>query len=165
MSANPTPKFVTVEEYLKQESRAQFPSEYFNGQVFPMFATSPQHAAIVMNVGSELRHRLKDKPCRVYGHALILRVSATGLYTYPDVTVICGEPQLVEGQKDAATNPVLIVEVLSPSTQDYDRGQKFQHYRTLPTLVDYLMVAQETPHIEHWIRQGEDRGLLVEYSD
>jgi Uma2 family endonuclease len=87
------------------------------------------------------------------------------LYTYPNVVVVCGEPQYAEGQGDTLLNPVLIVGVLSDSTRDYDRSRKFQHYRKLPPLAQYLMVEPSVPHIEHWIRQAEDVGLLKEYSN
>jgi Uma2 family endonuclease len=93
-----------------------------------------------------------------------LRVSPTGLYTYPDVMVVCGEPEFADDQKDTLLNPIAIIEVLSESTRDYDRGQKFQHYRALPSLVDYLIVGQDEPHIEHYVRQPEHRWLLAEFS-
>ena len=163
MSANPT-TFVTPEEYLERELQADYKSEYFNGEVFAMAGGTPPHAAIIINVAGELRQRLKGKPCQVYSD-LRLRVAPTGLYTYPDAMVICGDLQLAEGRKDTVMNPVLIVEVLSESTQDYDRGQKFQHYRTLPSLIDYLTIAQDRPHIEHWTRQSPTSGLLTEFAD
>ena len=94
-----------------------------------------------------------------------MRVTPTGLYTYPDVVVICEPVQFADNQKDTVLNPVVLIEVLSESTRDYDRGRKFQHYRTLPSLRDYLTVAQDEPHIEHWTRQQEDRGLLEEFSN
>ena len=94
-----------------------------------------------------------------------LRVTPTGLYTYPDVMVICGDVEYAAEQEDTVLNPTVIVEVLSPSTQDYDRGRKFQQYRTLPSLIDCLFVAQDRPHVEHWTRQSSNSWLLVEFSD
>jgi Uma2 family endonuclease len=125
MSANQVPTPVTVEEYLEHELHAEFKSEYFNGEVFPIVGAAPQHAAIVSNVVGTFWQQLRSKPCRVYTSGLMLRVTATGLYAYPDVAVLCGDPQFVEGQTDVVTNPALIVEVLSPSTQDYDRARSF----------------------------------------
>jgi Uma2 family endonuclease len=129
-----------------------------------MAGASPQHVLIVTNLVRELSQKLKGRPCRVYSSDLRLRVAPTGLYTYPDVMVVCGEAQFADDQKDTVMNPVLIIEVLSESTRDYDRGQKFQHYRTLPSLIEYLTVARDVPHIEHWIRQPENRWLLAEFS-
>jgi len=163
MSANAT-TFVTPEEYLEQELQADYKSEYFNGEVFAMAGGTPPHAAIIINVAGELRQRLKGKPCQVYSD-LRLRVALTGLYTYPDTMVVCGDLQLAEGRKDTVMNPVLIVEVLSESTRDYDRGQKFEHYRKLPSLSDYLTVAQDRPFVEHWTRQSPNSWLLVEFAD
>ncbi|HLK68211.1 MAG TPA: Uma2 family endonuclease [Bryobacteraceae bacterium] len=165
MAANPGATFVSVEEYLERQRTSDSKCEYFNGEIFPMFATTPHHALIVNNVGGELRTRLKSAPCRVYTSDLMVRVTATGLYTYPDVTVICGDPQYTEGRPDGITNPSLIVEVLAPSTEDYDRGKKFEHYRTLPTLIDYLTIAQDKPHIECFTRQAENRWLLIEFAE
>ncbi len=165
MPASSAQNFVPLEEYLEREERAEYKSEYFDGEVFPMFSATPQHAMIVANVAGALWQPLRRKPCRLYTSELRLRVTPTGLYTYPDVMVVCGGLQLVEGRNDTVTNPVAIVEVLSPSTQDYDRGQKFEHYRTLPTLIDYLTISQEKPHVEHWTRQAANRWLLVEFAD
>jgi len=165
MSANPTRQFVSVEEYLEHEAHSETRSEYFDGEIFPMQSGTPQHATIVNNVGGELRHRLKNKPCRVYSSSLMMQVPETGLYTYPDVAVICGEPRLAESRNDVVTTPNLIVEVLSTSTGDYDRGEKFENYRTLPSLIDYLTISQQRPHVEHYTRQAENRWLLVEYAD
>jgi Uma2 family endonuclease len=155
---------VTAEEYLERELDAEYKSEYFDGEIFAIARPSPRHTLIVSNIVVEFGQQLKRKPCRVYPNELRLRVTPTGLYTYPDVMVICGDVQFTADQKGTVLNPVVIVEVLSKSTQDYDRGQKFEHYRTLPSLVDYLTVAQDRPHIEHWSRQSEDRWLLTEFA-
>jgi len=94
-----------------------------------------------------------------------LRVTPAGLYTYPDVMVVCGEPQFADDQEDTVLNPVLIVEVLSDSTRDHDRGRKFQHYRKLPSLIEYLMIEQDQPRIEHWTRQRENHWDFVDIDD
>jgi Uma2 family endonuclease len=157
--------FLSPAEYLEQERLAERKSEYFRGEMFAMSGASPRHVSIVTNLVAEFRQHLKGKPCRVYSTDLRLRVTPAGLYTYPDVMVVCGEAQFADDQKDTVLNPVLIVEVLSNSTRDYDRGRKFQHYRTLPSLVEYLTVAQDQPHIEHWTRQPENGWLLTEFDD
>jgi len=164
MAANPT-TFVTPEEYLERELQSEEKNEYFNGEVFAMAHATPRHAWIVTNIVVELGQQLKTKPCRVSSSDLRLRVTPTGLYTYPDVMVVCGNVEFAADQKDTVLNPVVIVEVLSKSTQDYDRGQKFAHYRRLASLSDYLTVAQDKPRIDHWTRQSEHSWLLVEFFD
>jgi Uma2 family endonuclease len=129
-----------------------------------MAGASYAHVLIVDNLNHELKLRLKAGPCRVHSSELRLRVAPSGLYTYPDVMVICGAPQFADDRKDTVVNPVLIVEVLSESTQAYDRGQKFEQYRALPSLREYLLVAQDAPRIEQWIRQPDDNWLMAEIS-
>jgi Uma2 family endonuclease len=114
--------------------------------MFAVAGASARHGWIALIVGGELRQQLKGKPRRVSSSDLRIRVTATGFYTYPDVVVVCGEPQYAEGQGDTLLNPVLIVGVLSDSTRDYDRSRKFQHYRKLPPLAQYLMVEPSGPH-------------------
>jgi len=164
MAANPT-TFLSEAEYLEQERRAERKSEYRQGEVFAMAGASRRHGLIVTNLTRELSQQLMDRPCEVYSSDLRLRVTAAGLYTYPDVLVVCGDVQFADDQKDTILNPVLLIEVLSPSTRDYDLGGKSQYYRTLPSLMEYLTVAQDEPHVEHWIRQQEDRWLMVETKD
>ena len=164
MSSQPK-TFLTPEEYLEIERKAEFKSEYYDGEMFALAGASLRHAWIVTNLGRELSLQLKGRPCRVASNDVRLRVSPTRLFTYPDIMVVCGEPKCADDQKDTLLNPVVIIEVLSDSTKNYDRGQKFQHYRSLPSLREYLTVAQDTPHIEHWTRQEENRGTLAEYNE
>jgi Uma2 family endonuclease len=162
MAAQPT-TFLTPAEYLEQERCAGRKSEYLRGEVFAMAGASRRHGLIVTNLVAEMRQQLKGKACEVYSNDLRLRVTPAGLYTYPDVMVACGDIQFADDHKDTILNPVLLIEVLSESTRDYDRGRKFQYYRTLPSLVEYLTVSQDEPHVEHWSRQQQDRWLLVEF--
>jgi Uma2 family endonuclease len=164
MSSQPK-SFLTAEEYLERERRAEYKSEYFRGEVFAMAGASERHNWIVTNLMRQLSVQLLERSCRVYAGDLRLRVSPTGLYTYPDVLVICGGVQFADDQKDTVLNPVVLIEVLSDSTSDYDRGGKFQQYRTLPSLQEYLTVAQNEPHVEQWSRKYEDTGLFVEYNN
>jgi Uma2 family endonuclease len=164
MSANPT-TFITPEEYLERELESEEKHEYFNGEILAMARPSATHTWIVTNVVGELGQQLRKKPYRVACSQLRLRVTPTGFYTYPDVIVVGGNVEFAAEQKDTVLNPAVIVEVLSPSTQDYDRGQKFRHYRTLPSLIDYLAISQDEPFIEHWTRQSGNSWLLVEFSD
>lgn len=154
--------FLTPEEYLAIERKAEYKSEYFNGEMFAMAGASAQHVLIVTNVAAELRGQLRRKPCTVYSTDLRVRVSPTGLYTYPDVVVICGQPQFADEDRDMVLNPTLIVEVLSESTKDYDRGGKFEHYRSLSSFGEYVLIAQDRCHVEHFIRQSDNRWLLSE---
>ncbi|MBZ5725206.1 MAG: Uma2 family endonuclease [Acidobacteriia bacterium] len=164
MSSQPT-TFVSEAEYLERERKAERKSEYYKGEMFAMAGASPRHAEIVTNLVAEFRQRLKTKPCKVYSTDVRLRVTPTGLYTYPDVIVVCGPPQFADDQKDTLLNPTVIVEVLSVSTKDYDRGRKFDHYRTLPSLMEYLTVAQDVPHIQLWARQKENGWLLSDFDE
>jgi len=161
MSAQPT--FLTPAEYLELERRAEYKSEYLQGEMYAMAGASRRHSLIVTNLLREISQQLKGKSCEVHGGDLRLRVTAAGLYTYPDVVVACGEIQFADDQKDTILNPVLLIEVLSESTRDYDRGRKFQYYRTLLSLVEYLTVAQDEPHVEQWTRQNDGRWVLTEF--
>ena len=153
---------ITPEEYLAQERKAEHKSEYFDGEVFAMAGASPAHALIVTNVVAELRDRLRDRDCTVYSTDLRVKARATGVYTYPDVVVVCGEPRFDDEQEDTLVNPLLIVEVLSKATQDYDRGAKFEQYRTIESLAEYVLIAQNKPHVEHFVRQPDGRWILSE---
>jgi Uma2 family endonuclease len=153
---------LSPEEYLELERRAERKSEYFHGEMFAMSGASRRHVVIVNNLGGELRQRLKKRPCEIYSNDMRLRVAPNGLYTYPDVMVACGEPQFADDQSDTLLNPVLIAEVLSDSTENYDRGRKFEQYRTLPSLSEYVMVAQDAPRIEQYTRQPNGHWLLAE---
>jgi Uma2 family endonuclease len=153
---------LTPEEYLVIERKAVYKSEYLNGEMSAMSGASPRHVLIVTNVVAELRRQLKQRPCTVYATDLRVKVWPTGLYTYPDVIVVCGQPQFDDEQRDTLLNPTLLVEVLSEPAKDYDRGEKFEHYRTLTSLAEYVLIAQDKPHFEHFVRQPDNRWLLAE---
>jgi Uma2 family endonuclease len=155
-------KRYTPEEYLALERQAQCKSEYYAGEIFAMAGASRWHNLIVANVVSELRSQLKGRPCTTYPSDMRVKISPTGLYTYPDVIVVCGEAQFEDSQQDTLLNPTLIVEVLSESTEAYDRGGKFAHYRKLASLMEYVLIAQTKPHIEQYTRQTDNRWLLAE---
>jgi Uma2 family endonuclease len=152
------------EEYLALERKADYKSEYLNGFIFAMAGASEEHNLICTNVAGELRARLKGRHCRTYANDMRVKVSETGLYTYPDVIVVCGERRLDDAQKDTLLNPTLIVEVLSESTEAYDRGDKFDHYRRLESLQEYVMIAQNKARVEDYVRQG-DQWLLTSIGD
>jgi Uma2 family endonuclease len=164
MSAPETLPRLTEAEYLEVERAAELKSEFFDGEMFAMAGGTPQHSLIATNLTAEFRDRLKGSRCVPYNTDLRIRVNATGLYTYPDLSIICGELQLAEGTNDTAVNPTVLVEVLSESTEAYDRGKKFEHYRQISSLKAYLLVSQREPRIEQFIRQADGRWVLSEAS-
>jgi Uma2 family endonuclease len=129
--------------------------------MFAMAGGSPNHNLILLNVGAELRNQLKKRPCRVFPSDQRLKVEANGLYTYPDITVVCDEPAFDDPRKDTILNPLVLIEILSPSTEAYDRGRKFELYRQLPTLQEYVLVSQDAMRIDHYVRQTDGRWLLT----
>jgi len=161
MSTQPKPRY-TPEEYLALERAAEYKSEYYDGEIFAMAGASERHVSIVTNLVMALGGQLKSRPCRVYSADMRVNVSATGLYTYPDLAVVCGERHFHDKHQDTLLNPGVLIEVLSPSTEAYDRGKKFSHYRTLDSLAEYLLVSQEEPRVEHYLRQPDGDWLLHE---
>ena len=153
--------YLTPRQYLAIERKSEIRHEYHRGEVFAMAGASREHNLVALNIASDFRNQLRDRPCEVYISDMRVRVEATGLYTYPDVVVACGEPRFEDDEVDTLLNPTLIVEVLSPSTEAYDRGKKFLQYRTIPSLSDYVMVAQDEVRVEHYLRQ-DDRWVLIE---
>lgn len=151
----------TPEHYLTLERQAKHRSEYINGSIVAMAGASRQHNLIAGNVFGELRTQLRGRPCEAYINDMRVKISVTGLYTYPDVAALCGEPQFEDSHVDTLLNPSVIVEVLSESTEAYDRGEKFAHYRRLESLRDYVLIAQDKVRVEHYVRQG-DQWVLSE---
>ena len=152
-------------EYLAMEQVAEYKSEYYDGEIFAMSGGTPDHSTIAVNFVIELGTRLASKPCRVFNSDMRVHLERSGLYTYPDAMVICGKIQLAKGRKDTVTNPVLIVEVLSESTRDYDRGAKFNFYKQIPTLREYIVVESERAHVDCYRRTEGDKWLAEMYDD
>jgi Uma2 family endonuclease len=152
---------LTPAEYLRIERAALYRSEYFAEEMFAMAGGSPRHSLIKTNLVSELRHRLKGRPCTAYDGDLRILVAATGLYTYPDASVICGELQYDDHHRDTMLNPTLLSEVLSETSEAYDRGKKFHHYQKLPSLKEYLLVSQDSPRLERFSRNPDDTWTLT----
>jgi len=151
---------LTEEQYLEIERKAERKSEFHDGEMFAMAGASWVHNQLVWNVIAHLGRQLGSGPCRGCPSDMRVRVSATGLYTYPDIVVVCGEPKFLDGHTDTLLNPTLIVEVLSASTEAYDRGRKFEHYRSLASLRQYLLVASERIETELRTRQADGQWLL-----
>ena len=153
---------LSPEEYLAIERKAEFKSEFFDGEMFAMSGASREHNVIGWNVGSALWPQLRDRDCEAYIGDMRVKVSATGLYTYPDVVVVCGEPRFEDAEVDTLLNPKILFETLSKSTEGYDRGKKPEHYRSIPSLAEYVLIAQDKPHVEHYVRQPDNQWLLSE---
>ena len=161
MSALPKAVY-TPEEYLALDREAEFKSEYHAGEIFAMAGASENHDMIAVNVLTELRAQLRGGPCRPFSADMRVQIPEADRYTYPDVTVVCGERQFADGRRDVLLNPTLVVEVLSPSTEAYNRGDKAKAYRQLASLREYLLIAQDRPHVEQYTRQADGRWLLSE---
>ena len=153
---------LTPAEYLAQERRAPFKSEYYQGETFAMAGATREHNLIVGNVVREVGNGLKGRTCEVYPSDMRVKISATGLYTYPDVTVVCGVPEFEDEQGDTLLNPAVLFEVLSDSTEAYDRGTKSAHYRRLPSVQEYVLIAQDRPLVERYVRQPDGGWTLRE---
>ena len=152
---------MSAAEYLNIERAAEFRHEYFKGEMFAMSGGSPRHSLIKMNIGRELSTQLKGRPCTAFDRDLRIQVLSTGLYTYPDFSVVCGELEFGDDQHDTLLNPALLVEVLSDSTEAYDRGKKFEHYRRIPSLREYVLISQKSPTIERYLRNADDTWTLT----
>jgi Uma2 family endonuclease len=146
-------KRYTVEEYLEIERAAEFKSEYISGEMFAMAGASYNHNIITLNIGAELRAALRGGPC--IGMSNDMKVNVGASFFYPDVVVVCGERRFLDQHTDVLLNPTVIVEVLSPSTERYDRRYKLARYFQLPSLRELLFVAQDEYYIEHFIRNAD----------
>ena len=159
MASLAKPRF-TPQEYLAMEREAEYKSEYVSGEIFAMAGTSYKHTIIVANLLRELGGQLRGGPCRAVANDLRVSVQATGAYTYPDVVIICGQPQFGDEYLDTLLNPTVLMEVLSDSTEAFDRGGN-AHYRRLESLQEYILITQNLMRVEHFVRDGE-RWVLSE---
>lgn len=164
MSLQPD-RLLTPEEYLAIERKAEYKSEYFAGEMFALAGANRRHNRIVTNVVVGIDTQLKERPCNVYSSDMRVKVVKTGLYTYPDVVVTCGEELFEDDHKDTLLNPIVIIEVLSESTEAYDRGKKFKHYQQIESLLEYLLVAQDSYGVEKYVRQTGKQWLYSEFHD
>lgn len=152
---------LSPQEYLAQERASENKHEYQNGEIFAMSGGSFAHNLICMNLGASLHGQVKQRPCHVLPSDQ--RVQLKDGYVYPDVSVVCGKPEFAD--EDNLSNPVIVIEVLSPSTADYDGSGKFARYRQIASIQEYLLVAQDKTHVMHYVRQDESHWLLAEYFD
>jgi Uma2 family endonuclease len=154
---------LTPEEYLAIERKSEIKHEYFAGKMFAMVGASKRHNLITANIIRILGNQLLDRPCNVYPSDMRVKVGATGKYTYPDVVVACREEEFDDSEQDTLLNPAVIIEVLSESTEAYDRGKKFEQYQSIESLTEYLLVAQDPSRIEQYVRQNTREWRYSEY--
>ncbi|MBF0259246.1 MAG: Uma2 family endonuclease [Desulfamplus sp.] len=155
---------MTPEEYLDFEKTSEERNEYFNGEIFAMVGASLNHNQISMNLGRELGVQLKDSPCRPFSNDLRVKIQQIDKYTYPDVVIVCGNIELEKsGGMETLLNPVVIIEILSDSTELYDRGTKFHHYRLIPSLQEYILVSQHSCLVEKYVKSDEEQWIYTSY--
>ncbi|HLF83648.1 MAG TPA: Uma2 family endonuclease [Blastocatellia bacterium] len=153
---------LTPEEYLAIERRSEFKSEYFDGEMFAMAGGSKRHNLVAGNINRILGTQLLERDCNVYNSDMRVKITSVGKYTYPDASVACADEQFEDEDEDTLLNPIVIIEVLSKSTEAYDRGKKWEHYQRLDSLRDYLLVSQ-TPRAEQFTRQRGGTWSYTEY--
>jgi len=156
-------KYFTAEEYLTLEEAAEYKSEYYQDEIFAMSGVSLRHNRIVLNFGSGLNIALKNSTCQAFVSELRVWVENRQFFTYPDILVMCGEPEFYKKRNDTIINSLIIIEVLSDSTKSYDRGEKFEFYRTLQTLQEYILIDQYKIHIEQFYLDTEKKWVKAEY--
>ncbi len=159
----PAPKIkYTEEEYLEMERKSDSKHEFYAGEIFAMGGASYKHNLIVSNTLLTIGNQLKGKPCKVFPSDLRVKVSKAGMYTYPDLSILCGKPILVEKEFDTLSNPIVLIEVLSKSTENYDRGSKFSFYRQIDSLQEYILISSETQKIEKFRKLPDGNWLFSE---
>ena len=163
MSSAAVQSHLTPEEYLALERKATIKSEYLGGQMYAMSGASREHNIVCGNIFVALHFQLQERTCEIYSNDMRLKVSAAGLYTYPDILVVCDEPRFEDSSVDTLLNPTALFEVLSPSTEAYDRGAKFGYYRQLDSMQEYTLVSQDFMRVEHYLRHNE-QWILTEFS-
>ncbi len=165
MTALPKYKY-SLEEYLEMDAKSEARLEYWDGEIFDMSGVSKKHARIEINLTMHLGPRLAQRGCLLFPANLRLKVPSLPPYRYGDLSALCGQDQYVNiSGLDALTNPALIIEVLSDSTESYDRGDKFTHYKSIPSFCEYLLIAQHHPHVSHYVRQDDGSWNQREYND
>ncbi|MCI0514230.1 Uma2 family endonuclease [candidate division KSB1 bacterium] len=157
-------KYYSVEEYLALEETAEFKSEFYQGEMFAMAGGTIDHNLIIGNIHANLYQTLRNRPCFVFLNDVRLWVEEKDLFTYPDIMIICGKLEFYPGRNDTITNPLVIFEVLSDTTKNYDRGEKFVFYRTIPTFKEYVLIEQSRMHVEHFYIGEPGNWILSEYN-
>lgn len=158
MSANPKyDDYVTEAEYLELERNSEIRNEYIQGEIVAMAGASPNHNEISMTLSYLLYGHLRNnKDCKAYGESMRIKIEQADVQTYPDFSIVCGERQFTDDNPPALLNPIILIEILSPSTEQYDRGKKFQFYRQISSLQEYILIAQDSAHIERFTRKTDN---------
>lgn len=161
MSALPQPRFFTNSEYLLLEEQSAYKSQFYHGEILAMAGASRRHNLIEMNLAANLHAQLRKKPCEIYQNDMRVKVS-DDFYTYPDIVIVCGEPQFERKNGESLLNPTVLIEVLSKSTEQFDRGEKSRQYRSLSSLQEIVLISQDRAQIELWTRQAHGAWLITE---
>lgn len=164
MSTQPHPG-ISPEEYLAAERQSETRSEYFGGEVVAMTGASRKHNLIVTNLILALGPQVRRRTCEIYPGDMRVKVTRTGSYVYPDAVIACGKPEFEDANVDTLINPTVVFEVLSASTEQYDRGRKWELYRRIPSLSEYLMISQEATRVEQYVRQQSGLWLFAELTE
>lgn len=162
MTALPKPIY-NADQYLALEETADYRSQFYEGEIFAIAGASRRHNTVAMNTAGNLHSQLRNRSCEIYQNDMRVKVAAD-FYTYPDIVIVCGEPQIEQKHGENLLNPQVIIEVLSPSTERFDRGEKARLYRLMPSLEEYVLISQNEMHIEHFVRQKNGGWLLTELS-
>lgn len=165
MSTMPQRSFLTPEEYLAIERQAEFKSEYFQGEVFAMAGVQKTHNLVANNIIRVLGNQLLERNCNVYSSDIRVKIKKIGKYTYPDIAVTCGKESFEDDYVDTLLNPIVIIEILSKSTAAYDRGEKFQHYQFIDSLIEYILITPDAVRIEQYTRQSDRTWLYCQYQN
>lgn len=163
----PAPKYnyVSPEEYLEMERNSDTKHEYHNGEIFAMAGVAPAHNDIGYNINSVVAPFLRGKACKLYGSDFRIYIPDESLFTYPDFSIVCGKAETSDKYTDNLTNPAAIIEILSPSTRDYDRGTKFNFYRSIKTLKEYILIDSQSVHVEVFTKQQDNSWNLKEFKE
>jgi Uma2 family endonuclease len=161
----PTKKYFTIQEYLELEESAEYKSEYYKGEIFAMAGASSNHNRIALNLASHLNIGLMNTKCQAFISDLRVWIAAEDFFTYPDIFIVCNKIEYYPKRTDIILNPLIIIEVLSKSTEAYDRGKKFQFYRSLPTFQEYILIDQYNVHIDQFYIDSQGKWVLTDYND
>lgn len=161
----PAKKYFTVEEYLELEDAAEYKSEYYQGEIFAIAGGSINHNQIIVNVVTQLNQAHPHHKCRSFATELKLWIKEIDFFSYPDLVIICDKPQFYPARTDIILNPLIIIEVLSKSTEAYDRGKKFQFYRSIPSFQEYILIDQYSVHIDQFYIDSQGKWTLRDYND
>lgn len=165
MTTQPQKAHLTPAEYLEIERKAEYKSEYFNGEMFAMAGAQRLHNLIVSNLIRSIGNQLLARDCNVYPSDMRVKIAKIEKYTYPDIVITCGKENFEDDQVDTLLNPVVIIEILSTSTEAYDRGRKFQHYQFIESLAEYILITPDAVRVEQFVRQTDRTWLYYEYQN